>query len=372
MQYKKWFTLLEMLLVVIISGSLLTTIYSIMITLPRVKHFNDARQTLIEETNSVISRFAELFQDYTIDYEEYFNRSKVWLWETNWHYSAFSAFWNQNKIIVWGENEQAKHRIKYCSSNNDIIQGKYYDLAKCKAGETATGVQSFGQYKMLFRDVGTDTDGKDRINPIINNTGIPDPNNNFQEVGDSDDRDLGEWPSAIPVDPKEIYLISHDGQRRIFLRLNTRPDSSTSIQILRLRGFDAGSEHKFDPNDPKTYDWEIDTWACDYGQGFNCNVHGTAIWDTYKNYKLANSVDDGWVDLFDSNISVKSWKIHVAPSTNPDYAWKTKDIQINPYLSISLTTELNYNKWKQKLWNMLSGYTYSLKGVYDTKWFYLK
>lgn len=63
-----------MLLVVIISGSLFTTIYAIMTTLPRVKIFNDARQQLIEQTNDVMNRLAILFQDYTIDYEEYFNR----------------------------------------------------------------------------------------------------------------------------------------------------------------------------------------------------------------------------------------------------------------------------------------------------------
>lgn len=72
----KGFTLIELLLVVIISGSLITTLYSVMITLPRVKIFNDARQKIIEETNGVMNRFAILFQDYTIDYEEYFNRKQ--------------------------------------------------------------------------------------------------------------------------------------------------------------------------------------------------------------------------------------------------------------------------------------------------------
>lgn len=74
---KKGFTLLEMMLVVIISGSILSTIYGIMTLLPRVKNFNDARQNLIQQTNDVMDRFAILFQDYTIDYEEYFNRKMV-------------------------------------------------------------------------------------------------------------------------------------------------------------------------------------------------------------------------------------------------------------------------------------------------------
>lgn len=66
-----------MLLVVVISGSLFTTIYAIMTTLPKVKLFNDARMQLIEQSNDVMNRFAILFQDYTVDYEEYYNRQKV-------------------------------------------------------------------------------------------------------------------------------------------------------------------------------------------------------------------------------------------------------------------------------------------------------
>lgn len=108
MPKKKGFTLIELLLVIIISGSLLTTIYGIMTTLPKVKNFNDARQALIQETNDVMDRFARLFQDYTIDYEEYFNRKMVgcdginkgnnfdWTVNTNGYCEAFTAYGNEN------------------------------------------------------------------------------------------------------------------------------------------------------------------------------------------------------------------------------------------------------------------------------------
>lgn len=136
----KGFTLIELLLVVIISGSLITTLYSVMITLPRVKIFNDARQKIIEETNGVMNRFAILFQDYTIDYEEYFNRQQTgcdkdpnqapFSWDTgdNGHCNNFTAYGNQNKITI---DNQTQHRIKYCSS---IGNGKYYASANCKQG----------------------------------------------------------------------------------------------------------------------------------------------------------------------------------------------------------------------------------------------
>ncbi len=47
--------------------------------------------------------------------------------------------------------------------------------------------------------------------------------------------------------------------------------SGYTLQILKLRGFDAGRTHSFDAeNDNEVYDGQIDTWACDYGQHFNC------------------------------------------------------------------------------------------------------
>lgn len=131
---KKGFTLLELILVIIISGSLLTTIYGIMTTLPRVKNFNDARQSLIQETNDVMDRFARLFQDYTIDYEEYFNRKMVgcdenkkganfeWALNNSGHCEAFTAYGNENaKLQTPGEEKL--HHSSYCSS--DAKNGEY-------------------------------------------------------------------------------------------------------------------------------------------------------------------------------------------------------------------------------------------------------
>ena len=103
-----------------------------------------------------------------------------------------------------------------------------------------------------------------------------------KEVGDSDDRDEGTGPIAIgqPKNVQELYLISHDGTRRLFLRKhlktfkNLKGELSTgyTIQMLKLRGFDAGKAHRFDAeHDNEVYDGQIDTWACDAGQKFSCN-----------------------------------------------------------------------------------------------------
>lgn len=93
-------------------------------TLPRVKVFNDARQTLIQQTNDIMNRFSILFQDYTIDYEEYFNRKMVGCNSSNLkkganfnrnidtdigHCNTFTAYGNENGFDI----PYSKHKIQY-------------------------------------------------------------------------------------------------------------------------------------------------------------------------------------------------------------------------------------------------------------------
>ena len=129
-----------MLLVVIISGSLFTTIYSVMTTLPRVKLFNDARMQLIEQSNDVMNRFAVLFQDYTIDYEEYFNRERVGkqLDPTGTYYKNFSHYGNQTSVPSVNTDF---HYVRYFDSNNPSLLSNDKKL-------------SYWQYKAMFWNMG--------------------------------------------------------------------------------------------------------------------------------------------------------------------------------------------------------------------------
>lgn len=124
--------------------------------------------------------------------------------------------------------------------------------------------QSFGEYRLQFVDV------------IDNADETP------SSIGDDDDTDLGRGPTAI-VDNEnvpELYLISKDKKTRLLLRrkLVQQNDSNNNgtfeaferlyvVQMLQLRGFDAGTKHSFDAADADNqymYDGLIDTWACDY------------------------------------------------------------------------------------------------------------
>ncbi|MEI6672857.1 MAG: hypothetical protein WCL02_06075 [bacterium] len=52
---------------------------------------------------------------------------------------------------------------------------------------------------------------------------------------------------------------------------DTDSEKLYTLQILKLKGFDAGSNHNFDINTSSgVYDGKIDTRACDYAQGFIC------------------------------------------------------------------------------------------------------
>ena len=357
---KKWFTLVEILLVVIISGSLFTTIYSVMTTLPKVKLFNDARMQLIEQSNEVMNRFAVLFQDYTIDYEEYFNRERVGkqLDPTGTYYENFSHYGNQTSVP---SVNTGYHYVRYFDSNTPTLPANATKL-------------SYGQYKAMFWNMGKDTDGQGKFN-LINEQ----RDERFTNVGDADDKDLGTWPVAFSdAHPKELYLISHDGTRRLFLRRKkickdiSNPETcSYTIQMLKLRGFDAGSKHKFEAADSKTYDGEIDTRACDAGEGFICDGNNISK-DLYPKYKLPFNVDDGWVNLFDKAISIENWYITLAPNKNPDYAWNEKNAQINPYIKMVMTTKLNASALPTIVKKMLKDYTFTLQTSFDTKSFYTR
>jgi type II secretory pathway pseudopilin PulG len=77
MYQKKSFTIVELLFVIIILSLILPTIFFTYSWVQRTKQEISIRQQLVQQSYELFERISVLMQDYTIDYEEYFNRKMV-------------------------------------------------------------------------------------------------------------------------------------------------------------------------------------------------------------------------------------------------------------------------------------------------------
>jgi type II secretory pathway component PulJ len=77
MHHKTSFTIVELLFVILILSFLLPTIFLVYNQIQKTKLEIDIRQQLVQQTYEFLERMNVLMQDYTIDYEEYFNRKMV-------------------------------------------------------------------------------------------------------------------------------------------------------------------------------------------------------------------------------------------------------------------------------------------------------
>ena len=340
------FTIIEMLTVTVILWLIVPSIiaiYSFMIK--SNKEFN-LRQTAIQQWYEFFEKLNILMQDYTIDYEEYYNRQMVWCrewWGTgenftwniwlSWYCTNFTAYWNENstdkKTPPVDVIDQKFHDIYNCSS----ISSSIGDLNKPNLPHRAVMVedcwkfwsrQSFGQYAALFRDVKNDLynsyDDEDMWQPLnIDINAIIDANN-----------------------IQELYLISHDWKKRLFFRRRLVAQEWDSaqykIQILRLRWFDAWQTHSFGEIWEWSYDRQIDTWACDTSMWFEWNW--SEVWWAYSGYYLPSDVDDCRVDLTYGNTNVSTWNLIVSPINDPDLYRADDSHQINPYIKMLIVNSV--------------------------------
>jgi hypothetical protein len=294
-----------------------------------------ARQTAIQQWYEFFERLNILMQDYTIDYEEYFNRQMVWCvawWGTGdnfkwniwtlWHCTIFSAYWNENSTqrnIVGSTINPKFHDIYRCSSSGDK-NTIWYHRARNSDCWKFWVKQSFGQYKALFTDMRGVTldDDDEELWHIVNN-------NDIRAI--RDDKNI-----------QELYLISHDGKKRLYFRRRLVNQNSGfaqyRVQILRLRWFDAWQKHSFNETGSNEwlYDWQIDTWACDSSMWFVWNWSG--VWWAYSSYHLPINEEDCWVDLTYWMTNLYTWNISISPLWDPDLFRSVPDRQINPYMTI--------------------------------------
>ncbi len=372
---KKWFTLLEIIISITWFFLLMTVVINSYLSIMTFRHSFNIRAKLIENTYYMFEKINLLLRDYTIDYEEYFNRSRIgcdavgnfsWSVWINGYCDMFTAFGNNNSFQTSGN----KHSFYYCSSYTGYSLLWEYVVYNPLLSTWCTTwtFQSFGQYKRQFLDVKDNVDFDDSV------------------VGDSDDTDLGKWPESIvnATWVKELYLISQDQQYRVFIRralidswdfnwdwvVSWDNEFLYTLQILKLRSFDAWNNHDFDINNSSgVYDSVLDTWACDYSQWFFCDWN--SLWNIYSWYRIP--LDDiqynsGWVNLFDNSITVTDWNIIVYPTKNPEFAWMEPYYQIAPYFTISIKTKPYWWVWQKKLKWSIVDYQLTLQTTFTTKY----
>lgn len=381
--YKKAFTLVEVIIVVSVFSVLMITIINIYKGMVSLKYNIQAKQNLLENSYFVMERLNVLLKDYTVDYEEYFNRSAIWCSSTDTfqnferditdtvpHCTYETAYWNNNSFL----GTDAIFSNYYCSSFTwentpfKVYKNLYLDQW---SGCAKDWFQSYWQYKYQFIDMKSDVDSRNSI------------------VADDDDEDLWIWPVAIydQENVKELYLISQDRTQRLLLRRaliasgdfngtwwvwDIPNEKLYTIQILKLRWFDAWNNHDFDiANSSGVYDGNIDTWACDYSQWFICK--GDQISNNiYSGYQLPADIDDGWTNLFDGNLTITNRNISVYPTKDPDYSFSDNFAQMNPYFTISFSSKLYGGIWWNRLKKVIEEFHLDLKTTFNTRNNYTK
>lgn len=376
----KWFTLIEMLLAITWFLIIMSVVVTAYIKILDIRNSIDARQNLVQESYFTLEKLNILLRDFTIDYEEYFNRSMVWCdswsvdfsWDVgdNWYCDLFTNYWNWNNILSL--NMTGSFNLYYCSSQTWQETPQYVFLWSNPWTWCAIPwYQSFGQYMRQFRDMKKDTD---TVKWVIN---------------DEDDDDMWFWPDAIInfTWVKELYLISQDGKQRILFRralisswdwnkdwiISWDTEKRYNIQVLKLKWFDAWSNHDFDINNSSwVYDWVIDTRACDYWLWFTCWTWWSAsISNAYSGYKLPLHSDDWRVNMFPKNITIADRNLILSPTKNPEYAWQ-EWVQINPYFTIYIKNKLYWEIWQRKIGDAIDNFDLRLQTTLSTKNFYTK
>ena len=330
-----------------------------------------ARQNAIQQWYEFFEKLNILMQDYTIDYEEYFNRQMVWCvewggtgtdfkWDvwTGWYCTEFTAYGNENsterKLKGNVPIGTGYHDIYYCSKVTEHDKWWWLPVVVIWNNCGKKWVkQSFGQYAAFFKNV--------------KSAAAWNWNRTYEDIW----KPVNESINAIVDDNniQELYLISHDGKNRLFLRrkLYTWDNDyyQYKIQMIRLRWFDAGREHNFDKITEWSYDWKIDTWACDTSMWFIWS------WDSlswaYSEYHLPADADDCWVDLTYWTTNIMTRNLSISPKWDPDLYWAEESRQINPYMKIMIVN------WVYIPWNnvkSISSFNVPIETTINMKDFY--
>lgn len=395
---KKSFTLLEIIFSLVVFGIIFWVLFSLFIRIINTKTNIEARQMLVQSTYDIVEQLNTKIQNYTVDYEEYFNRTMVWCsttsqwatfawdsWAQLWYCTKRTQYGNWTPLINWWAyvSSEVQHKPYFCSTDIGALTEEWWFLLwngvwNCWQSvysnyflwlNYATNwwrfIQPYGQYKNMFIDIKADVDSE----PV--------------RAWDDDDTDLGSWSTAI-VDNnrvKELYVISNDKRKRLFFRraliatwdwnengtIDSDNEKLYAIQMLQLKAFDAWQNHDFDAlNYSGVFDGNTDTWACDFDAWYVCNW--TSLWWVYSWYSIPLNNNDWWINITNSNISIADWNMRIYPVKDPEFAWWEPQYQINPYIKIYVRSTIYGENWIWKVWkDNIEDITFDLQTTLNIK-----
>lgn len=340
MKNKKWFTLLEVLLSIIILWAFIGTIINIFLDIKWADWKMVNKRLLTAEASDLIDKIHEAAIEYTIDYEEYFNKqmSNFWWGDT------FTTYWNEWKLY-------------YCinSSSQSTVNNKYTVYPRKTENNWYWCPQQWNQkyleyYFQHFK---------------LNNINVLNSKENswaYQWL----------WPVAIIPNTwiDYLYLISEDWTERYYFRrlfkeendingdtfINWKNERLFTVQMLKLKWLDAWTWHDYDSW--WAYDWFIDTRVCDSAQWFYCSW--AQVWN--KNDRLPANEDDWRIDITDEKITVSDMKIDLYPVKDPYLAINDSDYRNDPYAKISFTMNMY---WIESTDEITITTSYSFKNSYS-------
>lgn len=360
---KKAFTLIEILVwIVIFSMVIIWWFYALSaVTLWKVK--------IIEKSDIAKDSYyftQKLFEDikswWTVDYEEYFNRSVVWTQTLSWYYQKRSWFWNFWTLWnVWSENFW--NSFYFCRSENNLDMWKNWCVSSFNTyWDNSNQPQRFWQYSFLFIDFNSNkNDDKSKCGW---NSDFWDENCDWNIRWDDDDENIWESVKAFSWEVfenevKEIYLISWDNKKRTYFRYTVKKDPYNpnticdtaltsswclwNLEILKLVWKDRWMLHSTWTTSTWMYDWIVDTWIID---------PEFTSWEEI----IAWSSKDIWFwqPIFPETINVKKAKFFIYPNKNKKLSWKSIDqnIDVNPYLRMELILTPSWKKRWQIKWKI--------------------
>lgn len=366
---RRGFTLLEMVIVIGIFSALIAVVFTAYSRMIHTKLDVEIRQTVIDRSYFLMEKLHVLLADYTIDYEEYYNRRMVGCDE-----AGVRGTWWENgycDLFTWYGNGQnnGSSQPQHCSSTDHDESTVDNRNTNCVGTGRLWSVQSYGNYRQTFVDVKNDVD---QISSVI---------------GDEDDVDTWDGPVALWWETSEIAMISHDGTRRFYIRrallgsgdwngdgkkLST--DKLYGLQQLKLVWVDAGYDHSFAGSG--AFDGKIDTWLCDAESGYMCsgNLPGSnAMHTAYHNkwYRFAMNSNEWWLDLLGKDITITDWGVGVYPAKDHDLARTDDSAQVSPSLTISMTTKIYGENWWHRLSSdSIESFSLPLQTTFAMKEFY--